>query len=103
MRYDSKCILVAIVYSSGSQTCSNRYPNQSSDYVLLPSKFFFAFQVENFYCSDHSYYRPTLWFWFRVTHWRIAYYSREVIYCQFGNHWSITTKSVAFHSFIHEM
>jgi len=24
-------------YASGSQTCSNRYPNQGSDYVLLPT------------------------------------------------------------------
>jgi len=39
---------------SGSQTCSNHYPNQNSDYILLPSKKIFAFQVENFFCSDHS-------------------------------------------------
>jgi len=27
-----------------------------------------------------------LWFWFRVTLWRIAYYARGIIYPQFGNH-----------------
>jgi len=29
----------ALLYPSGSQTCSSRYPNQGSDYVSLPSIF----------------------------------------------------------------
>jgi len=37
-----------MLWSSVSQTCSNRYPNQGSDYVSLPSKFFFTFQDKNF-------------------------------------------------------
>jgi len=35
-----------MVYTSGSQTCSNRYPNHGSDYVLLPSKIFSHFRLK---------------------------------------------------------
>jgi len=33
----SRSCSIALAYISGSQTCSNRYPNQDIDDVLLPS------------------------------------------------------------------
>ena len=86
------------MYCSGSQTCSSRYPNQDMDHVLLPSKNFFAFQVEDFFCSDHSYYRTTVWMICFALPYpppknRILHFL-GVIYPQFGNHWCIVLHQV---------
>jgi len=42
------------LYSSRSQTCSNGYPNEGSDYILLSTNKKFSHFLSNYFCSDHS-------------------------------------------------
>jgi len=79
------------VHTSGSQTCSNRYPNQGSDFVLLSSIKIFRISGRKFLLQ-----------WSLIIPNNIVilvprYPSKNrilplgVIYPQFGNHWCTQT------------